>query len=128
MKLIWEIRAHILGATTASLMLSNVLKADEGSYSVVVTNAVGSLTSSIATLTVPTYIASTVRSGTNLVYGGTGGMEGSNYYVLTSTNIATRMTNWVRVATNVFGDGGTFSVTNAVEPSQRRQFFRLQVP
>jgi hypothetical protein len=50
------------------------------------------------------------------------------YYVLASTNAATRMTNWVRVVTNVFGDGGTFSVTNTVEPGKRRQFFRLQVP
>jgi hypothetical protein len=73
-------------------------------------------------------ITSTVMEGSNLVFSGKGGIAGDTYYVLTSTNIATRMTNWVRVATNVFGDDGTFSVTNAVEPSQRRQFFRLQVP
>jgi hypothetical protein len=119
---------HIFGAATASLTLSNVLKSDEGSYRVVVTNAAGSVTSLIATLTVPVYITGMVSKGTNLVLAGTGGWEGRDYYVLASTNLALPMANWVRVATNRFGVGGTFSMTNAIDPAMRHLFFRLQVP
>ncbi len=42
----------ISGAQTATLTLSNVLKADEGAYRVVITNSSGSITSAIARLTV----------------------------------------------------------------------------
>ena len=42
----------ISGATTSSLSLSNVQHADEGGYSVVVNNAVGTATSNTATLSV----------------------------------------------------------------------------
>ena len=44
-------RAHH-GATNASLTLTNVQPANAGSYSVVVTNPVGSVTSAVAVLTV----------------------------------------------------------------------------
>ncbi len=44
--------APILGATQASLSLSNVQTGDAGSYRVVVTNVVGSVTSAAATLTI----------------------------------------------------------------------------
>jgi len=42
----------ISGAATPLLILNSVLRGDEGGYSVVVTNAVGSVTSQVATLTV----------------------------------------------------------------------------
>ncbi|HWY75319.1 MAG TPA: LamG-like jellyroll fold domain-containing protein, partial [Verrucomicrobiae bacterium] len=44
--------ATIAGATNTSLALANVQLANSGAYTVVVTNAVGSTTSSVATLTV----------------------------------------------------------------------------
>ena len=43
---------NVSGATNATLTLANVLKADAGSYSVVVTNSSNSVTSQAATLTV----------------------------------------------------------------------------
>ena len=45
-------RTNIVGAQTASLTLKNVLHADEAGYSVVVSNALGSVTSLVATLSV----------------------------------------------------------------------------
>ncbi|HXJ61550.1 MAG TPA: immunoglobulin domain-containing protein [Verrucomicrobiae bacterium] len=42
----------IAGATTATLILTNVLKPDEGAYSVIVTNSLGSVTSAVVALTV----------------------------------------------------------------------------
>jgi hypothetical protein len=115
---------------TDTLSLSEVQSGDAGTYSVSVSNVAGSTNSAPATLTVfvvPEF-TSTVLQVSNLVSSGAGGLEGDTYYVLASMDMPTRMTNWVRVATNVFGDGGTFSVTNAVSPAQRRQFFRLQIP
>jgi len=53
----------ISGAQTSSLFLSGVLRADEGGYSVIVTNAFGSVTSLVATLKVlDPYISSHPRS------------------------------------------------------------------
>ena len=43
---------HISGATSASLIVSNIAPADAGNYQVVVANHKGSATSSVATLTV----------------------------------------------------------------------------
>jgi hypothetical protein len=49
----WQFNGNPLaGATNSSLTLSNVLLSSAGPYSVVVTNAAGSITSSVATLTV----------------------------------------------------------------------------
>jgi alpha-tubulin suppressor-like RCC1 family protein len=44
--------AHYIGVATPSLLVSNVQMGDAGNYSVVITNAVGALTSSAAALTV----------------------------------------------------------------------------
>ncbi len=44
--------ANISGATSATLNLANISGADEGSYTVVVTNVAGSVTSAVSTLTV----------------------------------------------------------------------------
>ena len=43
---------NISGATTATLSITNALLSDAGSYSVVVTNGAGDVTSNAATLTV----------------------------------------------------------------------------
>jgi hypothetical protein len=72
--------------------------------------------------------ASTSLEGSNLVLAGTGGIEGIPYFLLASTNVTAPMTNWVRVATNAFGPGGTFTVTNAVNPATPSEYWRLDVP
>ena len=64
----------ISGSTTAALTLTSVLAADAGSYSVLVTNLFGSVTSSVATLTVldPVIVANpgsrTNNSGTTATF------------------------------------------------------------
>ena len=77
--------------------------------------------------TVPA-ITSAVLAGSNLVFGGIDGSTGGTYYVLATTNAVDWLTNWVCVATNTFETNGTFSVTNALDPAKRQEFFRLQVP
>ena len=57
---------RISGATNATLTISGALPADAGNYSVVITNLVGSITSSVATLTVlvpPTITSAATASG-----------------------------------------------------------------
>jgi len=59
---------YITGATTRTLTLSNLLEAAEGSYSVVVSNALGVVTSQVATLTVidPTIASEPVSQQRNV--------------------------------------------------------------
>jgi len=122
---------NVSGATTSALTLANVQDTDAGSYSVRVSNPVGAMTSSNATLTVNLpfkIISATLLDGSNLVFAGSGGSAGATYYVLASTNLAEWLTNWACVATNTFELDGTFNVTNAVDLAKPTEFFRLQVP
>lgn len=57
--------AALAGATASSLRLQNVQIADEGNYDVIVTNAFGSITSTVATLTVNTVLADGFNSIAN---------------------------------------------------------------
>jgi hypothetical protein len=76
----------------------------------------------------PPQLGSISSANGSVIISGSGGTAGSNYYVLTSTNVALPMNDWTRLATNVFESGGTFSFTNAVDPNTPQQFFRLQLP
>lgn len=75
----------------------------------------------------PPSITTVSSSGTNLVFGGTGGTPGNGYIVLSSTNIALPMASWTPVATNVFDSGGAFSVTNGIDPAQPAMFFTVKL-
>jgi hypothetical protein len=110
--------ASIAGATTSSLVLSNVQVANEGSYFVVVTNFTGSLTSSTATITLtcdvtPSGLAAwwpgngdandyagtnngTLQGGasyTNGMVGQAFSFDGINQYMTSSTEGLTNITN-----------------------------------
>ena len=67
-------------------------------------------------------------SGTNLLLGGTNGLVGTPYYLLSSTNVALPMTNWTRVLTNAFGPGGSFTSSIPVDSSGAARFYRIQSP
>jgi hypothetical protein len=79
-------------------------------------------------LPTPPVVTNVVLTGMNLAFSGTGGIAGGTYYVLTATNIAGRMTSWARLATNTFDVGGSFSVTNAMDPARCWQFLRIEEP
>jgi hypothetical protein len=66
----WQFNStNLLGATNSTLILTNVQLANGGNYQVVVTNSLGSATSSVAALTVrvPPSFATQPQSATNLV-------------------------------------------------------------
>jgi hypothetical protein len=74
------------------------------------------------------HIVSVAISGSNLVISGTNGTPGGDYYVLAVTNVILPVSEWTRVATNVFDGNGGFQFTNHVAPGDPLRFFRLQLP
>jgi len=74
-------------------------------------------------------ITSVSLVGTNLIVHGTNNNVPNTsfqYVVLTTTNIATPLSNWTRVVTNPFNSGGTFDYTNPIVPGTPRQFIDVQ--
>jgi hypothetical protein len=68
-------------------------------------------------------------SGTNAVFNGTNGFIGGTYYLLTSTNVTTPLSQWVPILTNVLGASGNFTLTasNSFSLSTRQRFYILTV-
>jgi hypothetical protein len=77
----------------------------------------------------PTAIASLVITNTqlaagNVILSGQGGTAGGAYELLANASVTTASSTWPVVASNTFDLGGTFSVTQAVQPGN--QFFRVR--
>jgi hypothetical protein len=114
---------NIAGATASSLVLSNVVTTNSGTYAVVVGNAIpSSATSSNAVLTVTapppgpsdfTSITALPAGQSQLTFTGSG--VGATYHLWTSTNVALTpiTTTWTLLSTGTFGSGPvTFTDTN----------------
>lgn len=97
----------------AGLMWSNNL-ATSGTVEVVATSAP------------QPHITSIQLSGTNLILGGTNGVSGETYLLLSSTNVALPLNQWTPLLTNTF-EGGNFSITNAMNPGLPQNFYLLQI-
>jgi len=78
--------------------------------------------------TVTPRISALALWGTNLVIGGTNGFPDGLYYVLTSTNVATPLNQWLPVSTNPFDVNGGFIFTNPMNPGAAQLFYLLQLP
>ena len=123
---------NISGSTSASLMITNAQTSNNGNYWIVITNNYGSVTSSVVTLTVlsaPLFGGITAAGGPNgaFILSGIGGTSGSNYFVLTSTNLAIPLASWTPIATNQFGNLGQFSFTNTPPTNVPQLFYILQM-
>jgi hypothetical protein len=94
---------NISGATTSTLTLTSVAASDAGSYSVVITNSFGSVTSAVATLTVivPPAIVTQPLSRTNDI-----GTTATFTVSATGTSPAYK---WLKNATNALVNGGNIS-------------------
>jgi hypothetical protein len=62
----------------------------------------------------------------NVVLSGTNGTAGLTYSVLASTNVALPLASWTPLTTNVFGAGGSFSWTNAINPAKPQSFYIIK--
>jgi autotransporter-associated beta strand protein len=74
------------------------------------------------------HFSSILATSQGLVMSGSGGVTNGIYYLLTTTNLATPLTNWTRVLTNQFDNNGNFDFTYPVNPSLRCSFYLLQLP
>jgi autotransporter-associated beta strand protein len=73
-------------------------------------------------------ITSAIISGSDFIISGTNGTAGTQYYLLSSGNLATALTGWTRESTNTFGVGGGFSVTTPYSVVTPQKFFVIQLP
>lgn len=73
-------------------------------------------------------VTTVFTSGGNLIFGGTNGVQGNPFYVLTSSNLSKPLSTWSAMSTGSFGPGGVFSVTNPISAGTPAQFYLLQVP
>lgn len=87
----------------------------------------GTLRVKAVPLAPPRIASAAMLGGTNIVLNVTNGVEGAKCYLLSSTNVTLPLSAWTRVQTNVFGPGGTITITNTVSPAEPQKFFSLQV-
>lgn len=66
--------------------------------------------------------------GTNLTLNVSNGVAGETYYVLTSTNLTTPLSQWSPIASNLLAANGLFTIiaTNAVSHNTPHQFYILR--
>jgi hypothetical protein len=64
--------------------------------------------------------------GASVVLSGSYAGTNPDYELITSTNLASPLTNWGVAATNSFSADGRFSLTNPVNPTTRQQFYAVQ--
>jgi hypothetical protein len=123
---------QINGAITNVLVISNAQANINGSYAVIVTNFAGSVTSSVAILTVAPLsfanIVATPGNGGGFILSGDGGTNSGAYYVLISSNLLLPLTNWTSIATNHFDSTGHFIFTNTAPTNAPQEFYLLQMP
>jgi autotransporter-associated beta strand protein len=112
-----------------ALTLGNltIASAPAGFVCTISTNTAGQI-NLIVQASAPPAFGNVKLSGGSLALSGSGGPANGIYYVLTSTNIATPLTNWTRLLTNQFDAGGNFNFTNAPDASLTHSFYLLQIP
>ncbi len=118
------------GAISNVLTISNAQLTNSGTYTVIITNIAGSMTSSNAVLTVgPLSFAQVVAAGGgNFILSGVGGAIDGTYYVLATTNLTLPLTNWTAIATDQFDGLGDFIFTNVAQTNAPQVFYILKQP
>lgn len=117
--------------TNASGVSVNHSYAVAGTYTVslIVTSAGGSGTNTQSGYMVKPKpaISKTALSGGSLALGGTNGPAGVQYRILSSTNVALPLINWIPVWTNVVAPDGSYGYTNSAL-TNKASFFLLVSP
>lgn len=73
-------------------------------------------------------IANVLVSGGNLVMLVTNGVPQATSYVLTATDLSQPLTNWTRMATNVFDANGNLNFTSSLNPGAPARYFLIATP
>ncbi len=69
-----------------------------------------------------------IANGLQIRYAGRGGVPNGQYFILSSTNLTTPLTNWNNLATNNFDGIGRFIFTNVPNKLEPKRFFVLRLP
>ena len=113
--------------TASSLSLTNVQLTNTGSYTIVVTNVAGAVTSDVAVLTVlvrPAILGQEfLDSSFRLAFTGP---DGQTYKVLASTNAMLALGDWTVLTNGTFPVIGPFIDTTAT--NDRVKFYRVVSP
>jgi sugar lactone lactonase YvrE len=124
---------EVIEPSVPTLLLKNVGASNVGNYSVVISSSYGSVTSSVATLTVvlPPVMASIVpASSTNSVLAVQfqfSGTVGANYVLEYTTSLSPPL-QWVPVITNAADANGNWIFTDTNATAYSARFFRIATP
>ena len=121
--------AGVSGASTTNLMLTGIASNSATNYTLVVTNAYGSVTSSVATLTVlnPAPVINGVVTNPDGSFTlDLAGTPGETYVLETSTNLISTG-GWQPVVTNTFDASGQWQFTDTQAVHFQQQFYRLKL-
>jgi hypothetical protein len=111
-------------ASLPTLTLNNVTTNQAGDYRVIVTGASGSVTSSVARLTLALGWLAIARNGAHVLLS-LPTQTGSSYQFQSTTNLPAA--NWLNEAAPFPGTGGVLSTNLPIGPEPAK-FFRLQSP
>jgi hypothetical protein len=125
----------ISGSITTALTINNAQTNNDGGYAVIVTNSLGSVTSSppavLTVLTAPTFTGITAGTNGSFIFSGTGGTNGGTYLVYASTNLALPLNQWQAILVSgslQFGSQGQFSFINTPPTNISQRFYILKLP
>lgn len=90
-------------------------------------NVNGSISVSGVVATQPEFNAPAISEG-NLILTGTGGTPNGSYSVLSSTNVAAPLSEWIVSASGTFDGTGAYSNAIPVNASEPRRFYQLRIP
>ena len=91
------------------------------------TNTAGKVQLVVQVQTSPKFSSIALLNG-GVVSSGSGGPTNAPYYVLASTNLASPVASWTRIATNLFDATGGFTCTNPIVSGTMQQFYLIQLP
>jgi fibronectin-binding autotransporter adhesin len=91
------------------------------------TTQLGSGIISVATGASQPVLGGAAISSGNFIFSGSNGPANGNYVVLTTTNLATALTNWTPLVTNAFDSNGAFHYTNGVDTTVPHHFYTIKL-
>ncbi len=91
-------------------------------------NTSGTISVVTATPPAPPVFGSMTLLNDSLVFTGSSGVAGANFYLLGSSNLAAPLNQWEHLLTNQFDANGNFNFTNPVNPMWPQGFYLLELP
>lgn len=118
---------ELSGSSTRILTLTNVSPADMGTYSVIVSNTLGSVTSGGAVLTVisPPVFQAISQSGTTITLRWSA-MAGQKYQLQYNSDLSS--TNWINLGSVITPTNGTVTLSDVIGSDPQRFYRVVLVP